>query len=259
MKKLISLTLCFSLTLSFTFLPATNSWAKSKYGRDSGSSSSSSSSKKRKASSSIKVNNQIQANIYSYRRTKYFTAVEVGFTNTSNQYASFRPKSLKLSDGNNNQVRLLTEKELADIEFQRQYRGNVSIVPWLVSAGLGIATSIAYLGGASGKTVRGLGMASIIASGVFLISATLESVARHKQLIVFRNNSISGVKSIPPQATVGGFLYFPAITSPSHLVLTHSGSKKDVLSLKKVKKSRFKKVKQEDTKHQNDLNNYLLF
>ena len=191
---------------------------------------------KAKASSQIQtINNKIEAKVYSYKKKKHYTAVEIGFTNTTDRYVSFRPKEIYLDDKVKYSQGLLTMNEIREIESKKP---GASLFPTALAVALGIGALGASRG--SGDAAFGLGMAALSMGGVALLTKGLEQRAKQNKFIGFENNKIDDIKRLPPGMTLGGVLYFPPTKKPQSVTLivkNRSGKyEKKVFNLKDIKK-----------------------
>lgn len=218
MKNIIIYSLCFALVT----LNSTLSWAKHPQ--------------------PITIHPNIETTVYSYKKTKHFVAVEIGFTNPTNHYIRFTPTEIYLNDKHKYSVSLMPFEDLQHIE---QRSTNISALPYILGAVLGIA-SIAT-SGSNRDVARALGIAALGVGGAFIISSILASKAKNNQLIAFQNNSLRTTKRIPPGKTIGGFLYFPRVKKPTSITIvsrSKSGTyEKHNISLKKTSSPRKKRFK----------------
>lgn len=235
MKKLI----CYALSLSLIFIQIPQALAK-------------------RSPQVVPVSPNLEATVYSYHKSRHFVAVEIGFTNNTKHYIRFTPNEIYLNDKTKYSVAPMPNEKL---EGLAKNRTSISWIPLVLSMGLGIAAAIANF--YDDDLARDLSIAALAMGGVYLISAVLEQQMERKQLIPFRNNNLRSVTQIPPGMTVGGFLYFPYVKSPVSLTLVSKGVsqpyQKQVVSLKKVKKS--KKTKMKGAGLQNSLtgSEYMMF
>ncbi|MBU0504877.1 MAG: hypothetical protein ABII18_02630 [bacterium] len=181
------------------------------------------------------INNKIEAKVYNYKKKKHYTAVEIGFTNTTNNYVSFQPKEIYLDDEVKYSQGLLSMNQIQQIESKKP---GASLFPTAIAVALGIGALGASRG--SGDAAFGLGMAALSMGGVALLTKGLEERAKQNKFIAFENNDISDIKRLPPGMTLGGVLYFPPTKKPKSvtLVVKNSSGKyeKKVFNLKDIKK-----------------------
>ena len=192
-------------------------------------------SKKGPSSAVQTIHNKVEAQVYSYKKKKHYTAVEIGFTNTTGKYVSFRPKEIYLDDKKKYSQGLLTMDQIRAIEHKKP---GASIVPTVLAVGLGIAA----LGTSRGNSdvAFGLAMGALSVGGVAVLTKSLENRAKLNKLIAFENNSLGSIKRIPPGMTLGGVLYFPPTKKPKSITLIVNGRsgkyEKKIFYLKDVKK-----------------------
>ena len=182
-----------------------------------------------------KINSQIEMNIYSFRKNSDFMALEVGFTNTSSKQARLPISKVFVTDHEKYSVSPLSIYDLESLMNDRRNRSaNMAAILAVI---LGVGIIIAGYNG-NQKATTALGVAALGVAGVYVIGSALKSLAHSKQLLIFEDNSISNIKTIPPGMTLGGFIYFPWIKKPRSLVLFTSGGKKTEVPLSKSKKSK---------------------
>jgi hypothetical protein len=181
------------------------------------------------------INHNIEATLYGYKKTKYYTAVEIGFTNMTNQYVEFTPKEIYLDDAEKYSQPLLSADQVRNIEINKP---GMSLLPTALAIGLGIgalATSHS-----NHNTALWLGVSGLTMGGVALLTKGLEDRAKQKKLVLFENNTISDIKKLPPGMTLGGVLYFPATKKPKSITIVSQsksgGYEKKVFELTKNKK-----------------------
>lgn len=181
------------------------------------------------------INHNIEAKFYGYKKTKYYTAVEIGFTNTTNQYVEFTPKEIYLDDEVKYSQPLLTVDQVRSIE---QNKPGMSLLPVAVAVGLGIGALAASR--YNDNTAFWLGISGLSMAGVALLTKGLEERAKQSKLVLFENNTISDIKRLPPGMTLGGVLYFPATKKPKSITIVaqskSGGYEKKVFELTKGKK-----------------------
>lgn len=178
------------------------------------------------------INNNIVVEVFGYKKTKHYTAVELGFTNNANQYVEFTPKEIFLNDKVKYSVSLLTTDQIASIEEKKP---GLALFPTALGVGLGIAAlaTSRY----NGDVAYGLAMGALSVGGLALLTNGLENRAKQNKLIMFENNSLEGIKKLPPGMTLGGVLYFQPTKKPDSLTImarSKSGSlEKNNFPLKK--------------------------
>jgi len=159
------------------------------------------------------IDNSIQVQVYKVKKKSDFVAVEIGFTNTTDNYLAFTPKEIYLNGSNSYSVAPIPFDQLNDIEATQK---NYSLIPLSLAIGLGIGA----IGASNHQNVaRGLAMAALGMGGVFALSEILQNKADKNTLITFENNSLSHIDKLPPGVTLGGFLYFPKVKSPQSLTI----------------------------------------
>src|SRR3989339_693204 len=82
------------------------------------------------------INNNVEVRLYAYKKTKHYTAVEIGFTNNTNHYVTFSPKEIYLDDEVKYSQSLLSMDQIRIIE---QEKPGMAIFPTAIAVGLGIA------------------------------------------------------------------------------------------------------------------------
>lgn len=190
----------------------------------------------------LTINGDIVAQVYSFKKRKHYTVVEIGFTNPTHNYIEFTPKEIFLDDDVKYSLPPLTTDEVARIE---QKKPGMSILPLALAAGLGIASLATSR--VSNDASFGLGVAALSAGGAALLTSGLENQAKKNKLITFENNRLDGIKRLPPGMTLGGLLYFPPTKNPKSLTViatSKNGSfEKKTFDLSGVKSSQKKKSK----------------
>lgn len=160
------------------------------------------------------INSNIEAQIFSVKKTKKYTAVEVGFTNTTDKYVEFAPKEIYLDDHVKYSLPLLTMDEIEDIQNKKPSN---ALFPTALAVGLGIAA----LGTSRGNSdvAFGLAMGALGVGGAALLTKGLENRSTQNKLIAFQNNKIDDIKKLPPGMTLGGVLYFPPTKKPKSITI----------------------------------------
>lgn len=160
------------------------------------------------------IHNQIEARVFAYKKTKYYTAVEIGFTNTTGNYVEFTPQEIYLDDAVKYSQSLLSMDQVRDIE---QRKPGASLFPLALGVGLGIAAL------ATARTNKDagyyLGVAALGMGGAALLTKGFENRAKDNKFIAFENNTLSNIKRLPPGITLGGVLYFPPTKKPQSVTL----------------------------------------
>lgn len=185
------------------------------------------------------INNRIEARIYAFKKSRYYTAIEIGFFNPTNKYIEFTPKEIYLDDEVKYSLSPLTLDQVRSIE---QKKPGFALLPVALGVGLGIAAIGASRG--NNDVAFGLAMGALAAGGAALLTKGFENQSKQKKLIQFENNTISDIKKIPPGMTLGGVMYFPATKKPKSLTIiakSKSGKyEKKVFDLSQAKKSKKK-------------------
>lgn len=182
------------------------------------------------------LHNQIEAKVYSYKKTKHFIAVELGFSNPTEGYLEFTPKEIYLDDEIKYSLPPFEQSELESIV--QKSRNQLAIVPAVLGIGLGIA---ALATSRNRDLATGLGIAALSMGGLFVLSKVLEGEVKNNRLISFEENRLGTIKKLPPGMTLGGFLFFPSTKKPTSVtVIAKSASghyEKKIFPLKKIKES----------------------
>lgn len=181
------------------------------------------------------LNNQIEAKVLAFKKTKYYTAVEIGFTNPTGNYLEFTPTEIYLDDAVKYSQPLLTQEQMRYIE---RHKPSHSLLPLALGVGLGI--SALAVSPSNSDAAYGLGIAALGMGGAALLTSGFDDAAKQKKLISFENNSLSSIDKIPPGMTLGGVLYFSPTKKPVSITLIaksrNGGYEKKVFSLEKKKK-----------------------
>ncbi|MBX7147910.1 hypothetical protein K1X76_02395 [bacterium] len=186
------------------------------------------------ATDPVLLDSNLEVTVYSYKKEAGFTAVEIGFTNTSDKYVPLNAQEIYLNDEGKYSLALLKKD---DVQSLSEKHGNFSAAPLILGTVLGIS-GIA-VGSSNSDVSRGLLIAALGMGGVFVISKTLEASAKNNKLITFEGNSLNTVDKIPPGMTLGGFLYFPKAKKPVSIsIIKKHGSEKVDIGLGKVAKAR---------------------
>lgn len=182
------------------------------------------------------LDNSITASVYSFKKTRHYVAVEIGFTNPTDGYLEFTPTEIYLDDQGKYSKSPLTVAELQGIESRNP---GIGIVPGALAVGLGLAAIGTGIYGKNGAA-RGLGVAALGAGGAYALTKGIEGHGKSNRLIKFENNSLGGIKRLPPGMTLGGYLFFPAAKKPTSvtIVAKSKGGKyeKKTFYLQNVKK-----------------------
>ena len=181
------------------------------------------------------LSNQMEAKILAYKKTRYYTAVEIGFTNPTSDYLEFIPKEIYLDDAVKYSQPLLTEEQMRYVE---QHKSSFALFPAVAGVGLGIASLATSR--SNSDVSFGLGMAALGMGGTALLTKGFEDQAKNNKLISFKNNTLNNIDKIPPGMTLGGVLYFPATKNPVSVTLI-TRSKKGSYEKKVFELSRLKK------------------
>lgn len=183
------------------------------------------------------IHNSIEARVYALKKTKHYTAVEIGFTNPTGQYIEFTPKEIYLDDEVKYSQGPLTVEDVRSIE---QKKPGLSLLPLAVGVGLGIAAIATSR--SSNDAAFGLAVGALGAGGAALLTKGFENQAKQNKLISFENNTLSDIKRLPPGMTLGGVMYFPPTKKPKSVTIiarTKSGQyEKKVFDLTQVKKGK---------------------
>lgn len=161
------------------------------------------------------LDNSITASVYSFKKNHHYVAVEIGFSNPTDDYLEFTPTEIYLDDQGKYSKSPLTVAELQDIENRKP---GIGIVPGALAVGLGLAALGTGIYGKSGAA-KGLGVAALGAGGAYALTKGIEGHTKANKLIKFENNSIDGIKRLPPGMTLGGFLFFPAAKHPTSVTI----------------------------------------
>lgn len=188
------------------------------------------------------IDKNIAVKVYSYKKTRDFVAVEVGFTNMTDRYVSFTPREIYLNDQTKYSTSLLTHDEMNEVAAHRANTAkNFSTASIILGTVLGVAAVGSAVGDAD-EAAKWLGVAALGSLGGVIISETLSSAANNRQLVSFKNNSLRTVTKLPPGVTLGGFLYFAPVKNPTSISVVVETSKghaqSRVIHLTRVKTSR---------------------
>lgn len=190
------------------------------------------------------LDNHIEIQVFSYKKTRHYTAVEVGFINPVDQYLEFTPNEIYLDDAVKYSLPPLSMDEVKKIEDMKP---SLAFIPAMIGVGLGIATIGTSLYGKSNAS-KGLATAALSMGGVYLLSKNLETYSGKNKLIGFENNRLGSIDKLPPKMALGGFLYFPPTKNPKSVTIVARNKfgkyeKKtfDLTQVKQSKMSRFRK------------------
>ena len=163
----------------------------------------------------------IEVKVYSYKKYREFVAVEIGFTNKKSDYVPFTASEIYLNDSSSYSVAPLTPHDLDHVNLNRTH---FSLIPLTVAIGLGIGAI-----GASnhGDVARGLALGALGAGGAFVLSEALENQARDNKLVAFDANSLESIDKLPPNVTLGGYLFFPRVKRPTSITIVTKGGKQN--------------------------------
>lgn len=160
------------------------------------------------------IHNQVEARVYAYKKTKHYTAVEIGFTNTTGNYVEFTPQEIYLDDAVKYSQSLLSVDQIREIE---QRKPGLSLFPLAAAVGLGVAALAT--GRKNSDLGYYLGVAALGMGGVSLLTKGFENRAKENKFIAFESNTLSNIKRLPPGITLGGVLYFPPTKKPQSVTL----------------------------------------
>ena len=181
------------------------------------------------------IHNSIEARIYAYKKTRNYTAVEIGFTNPNNGYMEFTPTEIYLDDEVKYSLPLLSVDQIHSIEHKKS---SAAIIPVALGVGLGIAAIATSR--SSHNLSFGLAMGALGAGGAALLTKGFENKAHRDKLITFTNNTLGGIKRLPTFMTLGGVLYFPPTKKPKSITIIAQSSsgkyEKKVFDLTQAKK-----------------------
>lgn len=182
------------------------------------------------------VSGNVLTTLYAFKKTRHYTAVEIGFTNPTNDFIEFTPQEIYLDDAVKYSLQPLTINEITAIQEKDP---GLSLVPLALGVGLGIGTLGAGIAG-HGDLAEGLGIAAVSMAGAYILTKGLENQIKENRLIRFENNNISNIKRLPPGMTLGGLLFFPATKKPKSITIiakSKSGEyEKKVIALSQIKK-----------------------
>ena len=160
------------------------------------------------------LDNQLQAKFFGYTKTKYYTSIEIGFENPTDQYIEFTPKEIFLDDDGKYSLPLMSKEEIMSIESRKPSN---AIFPAILAGALGIAA----LGTSKGNkdVAWGLAMGAAGVGAAALATKGLEGRAKQSKLLLFEGNRLDVIDKIPPGMTLGGKLYFPPTKKPESVTL----------------------------------------
>ncbi|MBF0104033.1 MAG: hypothetical protein HQM16_01790 [Deltaproteobacteria bacterium] len=183
------------------------------------------------------IHNSIEARIFAYKKTRHYTAVEIGFTNPTDNYIEFTPREIYLDDEIKYSQGPLTVDQVRSIEQQKP---GLALLPTALGVGLGIAALATSR--SNSDLAFGLAMGALSAGGAALLTKGFENQAKQNKLIQFENNTITDIKRLPPGMTLGGVMYFPPTKKPKSLTIIAKAKngryEKKVFDLGQVKKKR---------------------
>jgi hypothetical protein len=158
------------------------------------------------------IHPEVTATLFSYKRKKHFTAVELGFTNQSNRYVPFVAQEIFIKDHRGYSTSPYSADQLERIN-DRVRSGH--LVPLGLAAALGLAAIPV-----KGDVAESILLTGAAAAGTgYFFSKSLQDKQKSDELIVFENNELRTRKNLPPKVTVGGYLYFPPVKKPTALIL----------------------------------------
>lgn len=189
------------------------------------------------------LSNNIEANVYSVKKTKYYVAIELGFHNPTENYLEFTPKEIYLDDEVKYSLVPLSIQEIQTIE---QKKPGLGLLPMVLGIGLGIAAIGTGISGNDGAS-EALTIAALSMGGAYILTKGLENQLKAQKLITFENNNLATIKRLPPGMTLGGYLFFPASKHPKSITLiakSKSGKlEKKVFDLTQIKEAKKSKRK----------------
>lgn len=191
------------------------------------------------------LDNNIEIQVFSYKKTRHYTAVELGFSNPLSQYVDFTPTEIYLDDEVKYSLPPLSTAEVQRIE---EMKPSLAFVPAMIGVGLGIATLGTGIYGQSNVS-KGLGIAALSMGGVYLLSKNLENYSQQNRLIGFEGNRLGTINKLPPHMVLGGFLYFPSTKKPKSITIVARNKngqyEKKTFDLTQVKESRMKRLRKD--------------
>lgn len=186
------------------------------------------------------IDQHIEATVYSLKRSRDYTLIEIGFENTQDHYVSFTPQEIYLNDRDQYSVAPLPIEELTSLAERTPITDSVSMGSLIGAVVLGVAGIAAA--GSNRNLAKGLGIAALALGGTFIISAVLENAAKQNRLVTFKNNTLKTINKLPPHMILGGFLYFPKVKHPTSLTImvkkSGGGYERKIIPLKTVKAPR---------------------
>jgi len=160
------------------------------------------------------INNDIEARIYAFKKTKYYTAIEIGFFNPTDQYVEFTPTEIYLDDEVKYSLGLLPLDNVREIEY---HKPGLALIPTAIGVGLGIAAiSTSH---SNSDLAFGLAMGALTMGGAAILTKGFEHQAKENKMIMFENNTLASITQIPPGMTLGGVLYFPPTKKPKSITI----------------------------------------
>lgn len=191
------------------------------------------------------LDNNIEIQIFSYKKTRHYTAVELGFSNPLGQYVDFTPSEIYLDD----EVKYsLPPLSMAEVQRIEEMKPSLAFVPAMIGVGLGIATLGTRVYGKYNVS-KGLGIAALSMGGAYLLSKNLENYSQKNRLIGFEGNRLGTINKLPPYMVLGGFLYFPSTKQPKSVTIvarSKSGQyEKKTFDLTQVKESKRRSLRKD--------------
>lgn len=184
------------------------------------------------------IHHNIEAKIYSIKKTGSYTAVEIGFTNNTDGYVEFTPKEIYLNDATSYSQPPLDNE--AVMNAVTRHKSAARLIPLALGIGLGIAALATSR--SSSDASFGLTVAALSVGGLYILSEALANQLENNRLVTIENNRINDIKKLPPGITLGGFMYFPKSKKPESLTIiahTKSGAvEKHTFDLTHIKDSR---------------------
>lgn len=164
------------------------------------------------------LNSKIEFRIHAVKKVRQATLVELSFTNPTNQFLPFTASEIYLDSEDTYSIPPLSPEKYRDI---MESGLSASAFPGFIALGLGLGALGSAIGG-KGNASRGLAIGALAAGGVYVLTRSLENESRDGKLIGIENNSVTTIKRLPPQITLGGILMFPASKKPKSIsIVTH--------------------------------------
>lgn len=193
--------------------------------------------KKLKYVEPITLSPHLEFEVFSYKKERNFTAVEIGFTNTGNSYVPFKVTEIYL-DTDKYSLKPLTISQAKSV-IRNKAKASGRDISLILGTVFGIG-SIA-VGGSNPDLSKGLAITALSLGGVYVLSGVLKNKKKSNLLIGIENNDIRNVDKVPPQMTLGGFLYFPKAKKPRGITVVVENTKGQFLRKRIWFKKSFKK------------------